>query len=133
MVQFMYEPTNDSHVRVKQANYAARDAVQSWWELIAPHCDRFFEKSAAFDLHAPRYEMAQNLIDLENMCSVVEKAAYPPQVTELRVKLLSAMSNVLVGFTAAMRGDTATASHHTETAQRQLAQFSAQLDELGVE
>ncbi|GAB4514476.1 MAG: hypothetical protein OHK0046_16630 [Anaerolineae bacterium] len=131
-MQYVYEPTVHTHARIKPQADITKDVVESWWELIAPHCDRFFEQSSYFELSAPRNELTQALIDLENICSVVEKSAYPPQVTELRIKLLAAMSNVLVSFTAAVRGDNQSATIHAQKAERQLAQFSADLDALGI-
>ncbi len=132
-MQYTYEPNVHSHVRIKREANPARVSVHNWWQVIAPNCDSFFELSAIYNLKAPRHEQAQILIDLENICSIVEFAPYPPQVTDARVQLLGAMSNVMVGFSAALRGDTAQAAQHTDKARRQLEKFSNLLDALGID
>jgi hypothetical protein len=111
---------------------AEQEQAQSWWQMIQPHCDWFFDVGTALDAHTPRAHRAAVLLDLSLARQAIEAADYPLSVVEARQYLLDAVNAVITGLITVLNDDWRGAHQQLQTTRRALNRLDLELDQLGV-
>jgi hypothetical protein len=128
----MIQPLANTAQHLELDFNAEQEQAQSWWQMIQPHCDWFFDVGTALDAHTPPAHRAAVLLDLNMARQAIEEADYPLSAAEARHHLLEAVNAVVTGVITVLNGDWRGAHHQLQATRESLTRLELELNHLGV-
>lgn len=108
----------------------ARFSAQYWWDAVCMLTDYFFEQSHKFRASMSPDQMANLVLNLEDIRRTIDSVACPDLAAEARQELLDAMSSTMLGISGVISHNPETARQHNANTKEHLERFGMLLDEL---